>query len=138
MARKATSSSSGSSASLGRAETNQSILGSTPVKRPASPEPRKRDDSRPNEYSQNHKRPRPSSPVRGDREREIRWEGPPRRRFSPPAWDRDDRGRAPLPPPRTQEREEEKPRGTGIPPVISWFIGELPTPASFDGMFIYS
>ncbi|KAF8164707.1 hypothetical protein B0H34DRAFT_793176 [Crassisporium funariophilum] len=62
-------------------------------------------------------------------------------------WEREERrGREPLPPPRAQqhqqdrerererEREDEKPaRQVSIPPIISWFIGELPSPVSFDG-----
>ena len=56
------------------------------------------------------------------------------------SWDRDDRPRArePLPPSRAQEREEEKPRQVSIPPVISWFVGDLPSASSFDGeIFFY-
>ena len=68
------------------------------------------------------------------------WEGPSSRRrpFSPPpptsSWDRDNRPRAREPLPRAQEREE-KPRQVSIPPVISWFVGDLPTASSFDGEF---
>jgi cleavage stimulation factor subunit 3 len=75
---------------------------------------------------------------------ETRWEGPSSRRrpFSPPptsTWDRDDRsrGRDPLPPPRAQEREEENFRQVSIPPVMSWFVGELPAASSFDGNFFF-
>lgn len=141
---------------LGKSETQQSLmLSSTPqgTKRAASPDYRnKREDNRAagggggsggsgGDYNQGNKRMRPSSPPRGaDRDRETRWEGGPSRRrtFSPPpssTWDRDDRPRArePLPPPRAQEREEEKPRQVSIPPVISWFVGDLPTAPSFDG-----
>lgn len=158
LARKATAANP-----LGKSETQQSLISSsTPqgTKRVASPDYRnKREDNNRGvgggggggggggsggtggDYNQGNKRMRPSSPPRGvDRDRETRWEGPSRRRpFSPPpttsAWDRDDRPRArePLPPSRTQEREEEKPRQPSIPPVISWFVGDLPGAASFDG-----
>ena len=155
MARKATATNS-----LGKSETQQSLFSSGPTqgtKRMASPDYRgKREDNRggsgggggSGDYNiQGSKRMRPSSPPpRGvDRDREPRWEGGPssrRRPFSPPpptsSWDRDDRpprGREPLPPSRTQEREEEKPRQVSIPPVVSWFVGELPTASSFDGNF---
>ncbi|TFK35087.1 hypothetical protein BDQ12DRAFT_706778 [Crucibulum laeve] len=142
MARKATAtnnnqgSGSGSSG-LARTETGQSLMSSNSNKRPASPDYRvKREDGRGTEYGQGHKRARPASPARGrERDREGGgWDGPSssRRRFSPPppAWEREERGRAPLPPPR---QEDEKPRGPSLPPVLSWFIGELPSPASFDG-----
>ncbi|KAG5641047.1 hypothetical protein DXG03_006292 [Asterophora parasitica] len=141
MARKATT-----SQPLGRTETAHSLssTGATasgsnpPHKRPVSPDYRKRDErGGGGDYSQSHKRARPLSPPPRERERD-RWDPPPRRRFSPPpqpAWERENRERAPLPPPRAsappQEREEEKPK---IPNIISWFVGELPTPASFDEM----
>jgi hypothetical protein len=89
-----------------------------------------------------NKRMRPSSPPRGaDRDRETHWEGPSSRRrpFSPPpltsSWDREDRpcAREPLPS-RAQKREQEQPRQLSIPPVISWFVGDLPA-SSFDGHF---
>ncbi|KAF8890420.1 hypothetical protein BD779DRAFT_1622535 [Infundibulicybe gibba] len=125
---------------VARAETQQSLLGNhTPGnthKRPSSPDYRKREERGGGDYSQGHKRPRPTSPPRErDRERESRWEGPSRRRFSPqppPAWERE-RERPPLPPPRVPDRDEEKNRGPILPPVISWFIGELPAPSLFDG-----
>jgi len=144
---------------LGKSETQQSLMssGTQGTKRVASPDYRnKREDNRGvgvgggggggGDYSQGSKRMRPSSPPRGvDRDRETRWEGPSSRRrpFSPPptsAWDRDDRPRArePLLPPRAQEREEEKPRQISIPPVISWFVGDLPAATSFDGDFLLS
>lgn len=77
---------------------------------------------------------------RGDRgsERDGRWDGPGRRRFSPPppAWDRDggrDRDGPPPPPPRRSDREREDEKGPVLPPVISWFVGQLPAPSAFDG-----
>ena len=143
---------------LGKSETQQLLMSTgTPqgTKRVASPDYRnKREDNRGVggggggggsgcDYSQGSKRMRPSSPTRGaDRDREARWEGASSRRrpFSPPpssTWDRDDRPRArePLPPPRSQEREEEKPRQISIPPVVSWFVGDLPGAPLFDGDF---
>ena len=149
MARKATATNS-----LGKSETQQSLMSSGPTqgtKRMASPDYRsKREDNRGGSGDYNpqvSKRMRPlSPPPRGvDRDRETRWEGPSSRRrpFSPPppssSWDRDDRPRArePLPPSRAQEREEEKPRQVSIPPVISWFVGDLPAASSFDGEFFY-
>ncbi|KDR71055.1 hypothetical protein GALMADRAFT_254221 [Galerina marginata CBS 339.88] len=146
-----------SSNSLGRTETSQSLLtgsqttNTTPShgKRPPSPgDHRKREDGRGGDYAAGHKRARPSSPVRGpdrERERDGRWgdsrEGPSssRRRFSPPpapAWERDgSRGREPPPAPRGQDRDEDSKRQVQVtlPQVVSYFIGELPTPATFDG-----
>ena len=127
---------------------------SSKPQRGGTPEYRKREEGRGGDYSAGHKRPRPGSPPPArapDRERESRWDGPSsRRRFSPPppaTWEREERGggggpargREPPPPPRVQEREEEKPRQGTLPQVLSWFIGELPTPSSFDGKrFLFS
>lgn len=36
------------------------------------------------------------------------------------------------PPPRSA-RDDDKGKGVVLPSVLQWFIGELPTPASFDG-----
>lgn len=155
MARRATSSASGNS--LQRVEASQSFISQPSIsqnnsqnygsKRPSSPDYRnKRDDVRPNDYSSTHKRVRPSSPPPRsgpqDRDRDGRWDGPhSRRRFSPapPSRERDDRppppprGRDSIPPPRIQDREDDK-RQVSLPAIIPWFIGELPTAASFDGM----
>lgn len=132
--------SSGSSNALGRRDTAQSLManaknqtggGNSTHKRPASPEHRKRDD-RPNDYSTNHKRARPLSPTR-ERDRE-RWEAPPRRRAGSPGWDRErERERDAPPPPRRIEREREEEKSVTLPPIISWFVGQLPAPAVFDG-----
>lgn len=125
-------------------------------KRAASPDHRKRDEGRSSgppgggggggggsEYASGHKRARPQSP---NRERETRWDGPSRRRFSPPpppVWERDDRSGAGGGPQRGRDgprggppdRDEDKGAGRQVqlPGVLSWFIGELPAPASFDG-----
>ncbi|KAG6910176.1 hypothetical protein DXG01_012625 [Tephrocybe rancida] len=123
------------SQSIPAATTSGNAPSSSNPKRPASPDYRKREErGGGGDYSQSHKRARGMSPPapRSERERD-RWDPPPppRRRFSPPpqpAWERENRERAPLPPPR----EEEKPRPPTVPNVISWFVGELPAPASFD------
>ncbi|KAG6837133.1 hypothetical protein H0H93_014038 [Arthromyces matolae] len=123
--------------SMSRIEPNPPAVGNNsiippashaPNKRAASPENnRKRDDRGGQDYGQSHKRARGASPPpRGDRDRD-RYDGPQARRRSPPppAWEREGRDRPP--------REDEKPRQPTIPNVLSWFVGELPTPASFDG-----
>ncbi|KAF7984888.1 hypothetical protein HWV62_10883 [Athelia sp. TMB] len=118
--------------SLARTETQQSLTNSTggggSNKRPASPEYRKRDDRPSADHGPAHKRARPMSPVR-ERDRD-RWEGPPRRRGSP-SYDRGERDRDG--PPRRIEREQPEEKPVAIPPVISWFVGQLPTPAAFNG-----
>ncbi|PPQ72015.1 hypothetical protein CVT26_007975 [Gymnopilus dilepis] len=160
VARRTAATASGSSA-LGRTETSQSLLSgsqgngggagpSTHGKRPSSPDHRgKRDDGRAADYSMGHKRarlPSPGPPARGvDRDRDGRWDGPSsRRRFSPApsgphGWDRDER---PGPPPGGRGREplgrggrdgDDDGKRTALPGVLSWFIGELPSPAAFDG-----
>ena len=132
----------GSSSTLGRTDTVQSLLsnsnhqtggGTTSQKRPASPDYRKRDDRPSIDYGPAHKRPRPMSPIR-DRDRE-RWDAPGRRRAGSPGWDRD-RDRDGPPPPRRMEREREEEKGVVLPPVISWFVGQLPGPSAFDGWLL--
>lgn len=74
-----------------------------------------------------HKRARPMSPAPRERERE-RYDGPPRKRFeSPNSWDRE----RPVP---ARRGEEEKP--VVLPPVVSWFMGQLPAPQFYDGMCV--
>jgi cleavage stimulation factor subunit 3 len=129
-------------------------------KRAASPDGRKRDDGRSNDHGATHKRVRANSPPRAQERDREKWDGPPgRRRFNSPApntsgWDhRDDRGggpgagagngprgREPLPPPRSQQslhhdRDDDKSKSAQLPNVLSYFIGQLPTPASFDGAY---
>ncbi|KAG6887539.1 hypothetical protein C0995_014547 [Termitomyces sp. Mi166 len=132
-----TTSNPGSVGSIGGSGGSGTNINAASHKRPASPDYRKREErggGGGGDYSQSHKRARGMSPPppRNERDRD-RWDAPPssRRRHSPPPpnWDRDGRERAPLPPPR----EEEKPKVPSLPNVISWFIGELPTPTSFDG-----
>ncbi|KAF7433694.1 mRNA 3'-end-processing protein rna14 [Pleurotus ostreatus] len=99
-------------------------------KRASSPDHRKgRDDGpgRGGDYGPGSKRQRPISPPPRDRDRDggggrDRWDGPPRRRHSPPP-DRDVRG-------RDRDREDDKPL---LPHVIPWFLGQLPAPSHFDG-----
>ncbi|KAI0640581.1 hypothetical protein C8Q79DRAFT_921396 [Trametes meyenii] len=131
------------SGTLGRADTVQNLLASsakeTPSapsasKRAASPEHRRREESRADYPA---KRQRPTSPVR-DRDRDWRdgRDGPrdgPRRnqRHGSPGWDRERERDGPPRRPFKEEREEDK--GVTIPGVLSWFIGTLPTSSSFDG-----
>ncbi|KAH0586846.1 mRNA 3'-end-processing protein RNA14 [Termitomyces sp. J132] len=126
-------SNSGSGGNGGGSGSNNNIASH---KRAVSPDYRKREErggGGSGDYPQSHKRARGMSPPppRSERDRD-RWDPPPssRRRHSPPppSWEREGRDRAPLPP-----REEEKPKVASLPNVISWFIGELPTPSSFDG-----
>ena len=128
-----------SATNVARHETGQSVLpasqGSAPAtKRPASPDYRKRDDGRAGDYSAGHKRVRATSPGPGrgpDRDRDGRWDGPVRRRFSPPPPPSGRAGREL--PPRIHDRDEEKPRPL-LPAILTWFLGELPTASSFDGV----
>ncbi|KAF6748569.1 hypothetical protein DFP72DRAFT_1034925 [Ephemerocybe angulata] len=95
-----------------------------------------------------HMRDRDRDHDRGRDAGRDRWTegGNKNRRFSPPppsggAWERerDDRdgGRGYGGPSRDIKREESfAPRGpppVQIPPVVSWFVGELPPAATFDG-----
>lgn len=73
-----------------------------------------------------------------------------RRYGSPAGWadrdrfDRDrERSRSPVRggrgaglPDREREKEREEPSKPLVPPVISWFIGQLPPPAMFDGALL--
>ncbi|KAF8905733.1 hypothetical protein CPB84DRAFT_1844737 [Gymnopilus junonius] len=120
-------------------------------KRPSSPDHRvKREDGRTGgDYAMGHKRQRLPSPGPPrnvpDRDRDGRWDGPSsRRRFSPaPApphgvWDRDDRTGPPPggrrePMGRGGRDDDDGKRQQPLPGVLSWFIGELPGPNSFDG-----
>jgi len=122
---------------IGRTETHlssgrTSLPTPTSHKRPPSPDYRKCEETRGGSDYPAHKWPCPMSPVRVD----SRWDGPPRRRFTPPpAWERDNKDTHPplLPPRRPEkEREDEKGQGSVLPLVISWFIGQLPPPAAFD------
>jgi cleavage stimulation factor subunit 3 len=114
--------------------TNPPATSTTVTKRQASPDHRKREESRSGDYGpSSHKRSRPMSPVR-DRDRE-RWDGPRRRFASPPPWERDRDRDGPPPPPRRMDRERDDEKIVSIPTVISWFVGQLPAPAVFDGEF---
>jgi len=134
-----TASRSNGGSALGRTDTQLSLM-SNPTssqsqvtasssKRASSPDHRRRDESRTGDYGPPSKRQRGGSPVGRDRDRD-RWDGPPRRRHGSPHWDREREG----PPPRRfkqEDREEEKP--VVLPPVLSWFVGMLPSPGAFDG-----
>ncbi|KAI0052667.1 Suf-domain-containing protein [Auriscalpium vulgare] len=139
MARQSSGSGSshGSSSSLGRTDTQQSF-GSTIItptgsqqlpissqKRASSPDHKRRDDS----YGPaSYKRARPSTPPPRDR-----WEGANhgRRRYGSPSWEKDKEKDSPVGIRRVKDVEDEKP--VSLPSVISWFVGQLPTPGSFDG-----
>jgi cleavage stimulation factor subunit 3 len=96
------------------------------TKRPVSP-----DRSHASLTSTN-KRQRPFSPPPRDRDRR---DGPgPRKRFNSPS--RGERGHDPPTGPRARDkdnREDEK--QVTLPNVLSWFVGQLPPPAAFDGAF---
>ena len=139
-----TTSASSSANSLGRTDTQTSLLtgGGTPQpsqtpaappvqhKRASSPD-HKRRESDPHGPPQ-YKRARATSPGR-DRER---WDGHGggRKRYNSPTWDRERERDAP-PPRRPRDQEEEKP--VTVPSVISWFIGTLPGPSVFDGLLLH-
>ena len=133
-----TSSRSGGHA-LGRTDTQLSIMSnasssqnqsfSSTGKRPSSPEPRKREESRQSDHGPPTKRQRPGSPSR-ERDRE-RWDGSSRRRHGSPSWDRDRDREGSF----KKEKEKEEDKTVAPPPVLSWFIGLLPVASSFDGMW---
>jgi cleavage stimulation factor subunit 3 len=102
-----------------------------PIKRASSPDYKRREGSARPDFGPPSKRQRPSSPPR-DRDRE-RWEGPPRKRFGSPAgWERErDRELQHV----KKDREDDK--ASTLPTVISWFVGQLPSPVSFDGPSIF-
>lgn len=104
-------------------------------KRPSSPDRSLRLEESKNSdqgFGPPHKRSRDISPPR---ERE-RWAGTSKeRRYGSPAWERE-RERERSPPRRTAvAREKEEPKKLALPQVLSWFIGTLPPPSSFDGTF---
>ena len=102
-------------------------------KRPPSPEPhRRREESRAPDYGPPVKRARGGSRER-DRDR---WDGPSRRRYNSPGWDRDRDRESSARRSMREEREDEKP--ATLPPVLSWFVGMLPAPGAFDGMWLYT
>jgi cleavage stimulation factor subunit 3 len=139
-----TTTSSSSTNSLGRTDTQTSLLtgGGTPQptptpaaplhhKRAPSPD-HKRRESDPHGPPQ-YKRARAASPPGRDRDR---WDGHSgsRKRYNSPTWDRD-RERDVQPPRRPKDQEEEK--TVNVPSVISWFIGTLPGPSVFDGPLLH-
>ncbi|KAG0697093.1 hypothetical protein DFH29DRAFT_165718 [Suillus ampliporus] len=103
-------------------------VGQLSTKRASTPDYKRREGSARPDFGPPSKRQRPSSPPPRDRDRE-RWEGPPRKRFGSPAgWERErDRELQHV----KKDREDDK--ASTLPAVISWFVGQLPGPASFDG-----
>ncbi|GJE94378.1 HAT and Suf domain-containing protein [Phanerochaete sordida] len=106
----------------------------TPAKRPSSPDHRRRDESRSSSDYPPSKRQRPVSPARGhDRDR---WgdgaRGRGGRYASPSPWDRE-REREGPPGRRYDNKERDEDKNVSVPPVVSWFLGMLPAPGSFDG-----
>ncbi|OCH93262.1 Suf-domain-containing protein [Obba rivulosa] len=125
-----------SNGTLGRTDTQLSLPSqptsqpqpvATSSKRGASPDHRRREESRTSDYGPPSKRQRPASPPR-ERDRD-RWDGPPRRRHGTPPWEREHRDG----PPRRFKEEKEEDKGVVLPPVLSWFVGMLPPAAAFDG-----
>lgn len=101
-----------------------------PLKRQPSPELKRREESVKPEFAPPAKRARPMSPPR-DRDRDRFSDGPRRRLGSPAAWEKD-RDREPHP--MKRERETDY-KSTTLPAVLTWFVGQLPNPGSFDGQF---
>lgn len=133
------SSSLGSTTSLDKRTDSLLSLSSTshmppsqpPSKRPSSPDVKRREDSVKPDFGPPAKRPRPLSPGR-DRDRD-RFDGPPRRRFGSPAgWEKDrDRELQQI----KRERELQDDKSSALPTVLSWFVGQLPNPGTFDGQW---
>lgn len=72
-----------------------------------------------------------------DSARDRGWDGPSRKRFSPPppsGWEREGGGRDRSGPRSIRGDEGDRTKGVTLPSILSWFIGELPNPSSFDGM----
>lgn len=140
------SSSSSTQNALGRTETQQSILSpvssqaqatsqgvtSSNTKRPPSPDGRRKGDYEYGPPSKKHRAPSPSREREWDRERRDGHRG---RRHGSPGWDRErdrsDYNNAGRSGGGYKEKEEEK--SVTLPPVLSWFVGQLPPPGSFDG-----
>jgi cleavage stimulation factor subunit 3 len=102
-----------------------------PPKRQPSPDLKRREDSVKPDFAPPAKRPRPSSPIR-DRDRDRFSDGPARKRFGSPAGWEKDRDRELHTIKRDREHED---KSSNLPAVLSWFVGQLPNPASFDGQF---
>jgi len=114
-----------------RTESLQSLMHvpqSQPPKRQASPDLKRREDSVKPDFGPPSKRQRPLTPPHRDRER---FDGPPpprRRMASPAGWEKErDRELGHI----KRDRDEDKP--SPLPTVLSWFVGQLPNPATFDG-----
>lgn len=100
-----------------------------PPKRQPSPELKRREESVKPEFAPPAKRARPMSPPR-DRDRDRFADGPRRRFGSPAAWEKDREIREPHPLKRDREPDD---KSTTLPAVLSWFVGQLPNPGTFDG-----
>ncbi|KIO06747.1 hypothetical protein M404DRAFT_998863 [Pisolithus tinctorius Marx 270] len=97
-------------------------------KRHSTPDLKRREDSVKPDFGPPSKRQRPLTPPR-ERDRD-RSAGPPHRRrlASPAGWEKErDRELGHL----KRDRDEDKP--SPLPTVLSWFVGQLPNPAAFDG-----
>ena len=143
---------SGSGSGSGSGANQLTAQSSTLTKRPSSPDRplRRSDDTKAEDRAPAHKRVRESSPPSSsmrdrDRDRDRdRWGGSKDRRYGSPAWDRDrdrERDRSPGRRARTSggPAEREEPEKIVIPQVLSWFVGQLPPPPTFDGThFLFS
>ncbi|KAF9236911.1 hypothetical protein BU15DRAFT_76511 [Melanogaster broomeanus] len=99
-----------------------------PPKRQPSPDVKRREESVKPEFAPPAKRPRPSSPRERDRDRYN--DGASRRRFGSPAGWEKERDRELHPIKRDRSHDD---KSSTLPAVLSWFVGQLPNPASFDG-----
>ena len=100
-----------------------------PAKRQSTPDLKRREESAKPEFAPPAKRARPMSPAPRDRERDRFADGPRRRFGSPAPWEKD-RDKEPHPMKREREHDE---KSTTLPAVLTWFVGQLPNAASFDG-----
>ncbi|KIK92794.1 hypothetical protein PAXRUDRAFT_829635 [Paxillus rubicundulus Ve08.2h10] len=100
-----------------------------PQKRQPSPDLKRREDSVKPDFAPPAKRPRPLSPLR-DRDRDRFSDGPARKRFGSPAGWEKERDRELHTIKRDREHDD---KSSTLPAVLSWFVGQLPNPASFDG-----
>lgn len=147
--------SSTSSNSLTRTETQVSLFPtlqnvSSGSKRPSSIDRMRREDSRASGRVRSRSprdrehRDRERERDREGRDRDSRdsgrdrgWDISSRKRFSPPppsGWEREGSGRDRGGPRNARGDEGDRAKGITLPTILSWFIGELPNPSSFDGM----
>ncbi len=86
----------------------------------------------------NRENTRRATGARGSDPRLVRETGRGRRDgTAAPVWECDERSRGsdygPRKRPRRAYEEEKRPHAMQLPHMLSWFIGELPTPVLFDG-----